>query len=137
MIFLQIVSILAVIIGWFLVNHLNSCREKQSEWRRFAKEIAEMAESIEKEALIYHNKEERDTELEESIIQHIDRFEAKYTLLAKKMDVNVYLPSRLRRAITLNNFYTHLHRSYGVRSDIYAKITSATLEIIEDLYSVK
>lgn len=134
---LQFLSFLAVIIGWFLVNHLNCRREYNSEWRKFAKELAKMAEDIEKEALTYHKKEERDEELEESIIHHIDRLEAKYALLAKKVKVNAYLPSRLRRAITLNNFYTHRHYSHGVRSEIYGNITSATLDIIEDLYNIK
>ena len=136
-IILQFLSFLAVIVGWFLVNNLNSDRERHAEWRKFAKELAKMAEDIEKEALEYHKKEERDKELEERIIHHIDRFEAKYAILADKVKVNAYLPARLRRAITLNNFYTAAHRSYGVRSEIYGNISSATLKIIEDLYNIK
>ena len=96
-----------------------------------------MAEDIEKEALEYHKKEIRDEGLEERILHHIDRLEAKYAILAKKVKVNAYLPAHLRRAITLNNFYTAAHRSYGVHSEIYGNISSATLKIIEDLYSIK
>lgn len=136
-IILQFLSFLAVIVGWFLVNSLNSDRERHAEWRKFAKELAKMAEDIEKEALEYHKKEERDKELEERIIHHIDRFEAKYAILADKVKVNVYLPAHLRKAITLNNFYTAAHRSYGVHSEIYGNISSATLKIIEDLYNIK
>ena len=75
--------------------------------------------------------------LEERILHNIDRLEAKYAILADKVKVNAYLPARLRRAITLNNFYTAAHRSYGVHSEIYGKISSATLKIIEDLYNIK
>lgn len=130
----QFLSFLAVIFGWFLVNNLNIRREQRSEWRKFARELASSAEIIEKEALEYHRKADRDRELEEIIIQHIDRLEAKYTLLEKKMRVKAFLAAQLRQAVTLENFFTDTHTSCGISSDVYGKITKATLDIINDLY---
>ena len=135
--FKDILSPLAVIIGWFMVNHLNKRREQSAEWRKFARSLSSSAELIEKKALEYHKKNTRDRELEEEILFRIDRFEAKYSLLSKNMSVDVFLAARLRAAITLDNFQTDQHTSQSITSSIYGSIKSGTMAIIDDLHNAK
>lgn len=131
----SLLSLAGVVAGWFLVHRLAVQRERSAEWRHLAHTIADEVEAIERLALEYHKKANRDIELEEDILKRLDRAEVKVHILSQSLvSVDTSCLIRFRQAITLKNFLTTNHVSQCAKTGLYKGIIASANNVLEQLY---
>lgn len=134
----SLVVVVSTVMGWCVVHHFTSFREKRAEWRRFARKLAEDVECIENFALKYHENHNRDEDLEEKIIAMLDRTGTKMDILSKHLDgEQVKNIKDFKQSITLKNFQDNNHSAYKRSSEFCKEISANATSLLEYLYGIE
>lgn len=136
--FFDLLTLISVILGWWLVHTLTIYRERKAEWRRFSSQIVTDIEKIEELALSYHKNKDRNIKLEEEIITKLDRINVKLQIISNNMKgVDFSKFTSFRKSILLNNFQTNKHSSFSYESDLIKNIINSANTLITMLYELK
>ena len=121
------------IVGWGIVHILSSQRDKNKEWREFARNTAKLVEEIEEKAIRYHTNEHRNIALEFELKKDIDKLDTYVTLIKKHLRMSHSI-SFLRSSITLNNFQSHAFLQQDCDSKLVRDLSFHAATIREALY---
>lgn len=133
--YLQIITWIVIIIGWFIVNSQHNKRELRKERRAQIDTFNEKIDQLEKKAVSYHTHAEHNELLARDIKRNFDEIR-KFSLRIKLLDIKVVnrLIINLRRSITFKNFDNGInHKQESENGELVAGIYNACDTFIESM----
>lgn len=135
--YLQIITWLVIIIGWFIVNNQQNIREKRKERRAQLDDFNGNIIQLEKKAISYHINATHDEQLAREIKRNLDvirKFAIRIKLLDTKILNRVII--NLRQSITYKNFDNGTnHNQETENSELVGGIYSACDTFIDSMES--
>ena len=132
----QVITWLAVITGWYVVNDKNNDREKRKEVRSLIDSIQNMLDDIEKEAIQYHTNNQSE-ELSFQIKRNLNNNLSSKVKVLKLKGFEIgkcdKYRKKLRQAITLNNFDTNGFQPQSFTSEIIRDILTSKGNFINEI----
>jgi len=129
----QIIAWVLIVGGWWIVNKQNNFREKRKETRATLNQLLDDLDAIEKQAYDYHKALEAPTELGRDLklaLSRISKNVARQDLLPHGQRHPI---TKLRQAITLDNFDTDHFVTQTSDSEILAGISANKDDLVDAL----
>ena len=144
------VSVVMVVVGWYVVNKLQSNRERRKQIREYVSDLCNDLEGIEVLAIGYHTSL-REESKEHEIISKLGRFEKACSTLPRFLQSQKYLkavhPEKveidghrlqvLRKAMTLNHFGDEHSGALNRQDEFVQNLELAAEEMQEALECVR
>ena len=137
----DIITWVIVFVGWWVVDHQNSKRQRRIEELSQVEKCISMLHDLENDAINYHTGSVRDESLSRDIrlkIQRISKFLNNLNLIPIGQRNN--LVKQVRRSITMENFDSSNFKPQDINHDLIANISEsidATKNVLDFQFKIK
>ena len=130
----ELLPLVLVALGWFVIHGLSVKRDKLNSLRSFCIETRHLVENIERVACQYHSSPERPVTQESILKTDLNKLDARLNWLSIKMDLPSSYIIEFRQAVTASNFETIDFKRQHTSERLIQNIFLCSTRICEKLY---